>query len=409
MSVSLISRSADLSALVNQKGYNVHIRGAYLVVKGIPYLTESGEIEQADIVTSLDLEGDKVIPPSDHTVWWTGKMPHTATGESMESYLVCTRWDEGYTLDEGIIVYMQWSRKPKKKDGSYGYVNYCEKIETYANEVGSHAEIRYPSILDITRLGVAPDIPVKTRFKYPNTASYRNGTRGIEKRIEDEIVAVVGVGGSGSYLVDILMKTEIKELHMYDDDVLQQHNAFRMAGAAKIEELGGTTLKVDWHQQRYIPVREKGVYAHRQALGSDAKERLANCTTVFIAVDNLSRRRDIQKACEDLGVLHISVGIGVEIEGRNNDQLGGMVKVETLFNANSNCLDAGDINNSVDVDDGVYGNIQTAELNMLSAAIAIVEWKGRRHIYRSDRTTVGSSVIYTTSSGTMETVRMERD
>ena len=53
------------------------------------------------------------------------------------------------------------------------------------------------------------------------------GSGGIENRIEDEIVAVIGVGGSGSYLVDVLMKTDIQELHMYDGDVLKQHNAFR--------------------------------------------------------------------------------------------------------------------------------------------------------------------------------------
>ena len=129
-------------------------------------------------------------------------------------------------------------------------------------------------------------MPSRTRFKYLNTGAYRGGIKGIENRIENEIVAVIGVGGSGSYLVDILMKTDIQVLHMYDGDVLKQHNAFRIAGAARIEELRGNTAKVRWHRERYIPVREEGVHAHARSIDEGAAEELARFTTVFIRWTN---------------------------------------------------------------------------------------------------------------------------
>ncbi len=399
MSNSLISRNSDLSALV-KVGYRVKIRGAYLLVEGIPYIKQNGDIGTGTIVTSLELADDETRPPGDHTVWWTGGTPHWASGESMESYLSCGKWDTGYELGEGIMVYMRWSRKPKNEGGNRGYRDYQEKIETYVEEVGGEAEAKRPGILEAAKAGGDPEVESKTRFKYIDTNTYRNGTRGIEQRIEDEVVAVIGVGGSGSYLVDILAKTNIKELHLYDDDVVEQHNAFRIAGAARIEELGSGRSKVKWHQERYAAVREDGIYAYQKRIDDQTLQDIDRFTTVFIAVDKLNTRRKIQNRCNELGVLHISVGIGLEVEGDKNDQIGGMVKVETQYNSEERRgTDHGNEGKREEGVENIYGNIQTSELNMLVAALAITEWKVKKGIYRNEREVGIDSVIYSVSTG----------
>ena len=399
MSNSLISRNSDLSALV-QVGYRVKIHGAYLLVEGIPYVKQNGDIGTGTIVTSLELAYDETRPPGDHTVWWTGETPHWASGESMESYLSCGKWDTGCELGEGIMVYMQWSRKPKSEGGNRGYRDYQEKIETYVEEVGGEAEAKRPGILAAARAGGDPEVESKTRFKYIDTNTYRNGTRGIEQRIEDEVVAVIGVGGTGSYLVDILAKTNIKELHLYDDDVMEQHNAFRIAGAARIEELGSGKSKVEWHQERYAAVREEGIYVYVKRIDDETLKDLARCTTVFIAVDCLKSRRNIQSKCNEMGVLHVSVGIGLEIEGENNDQIGGMVKVETQYRPKEVGIEEKGIRDREgEQANQVYGNVQTAELNMLGAALAITEWKAIRNVYRNERKNGIDSILYSVSTG----------
>ena len=409
MSNLLISRNKDLSALV-EAGYRVKIRGAYLIVEGIPYVAENGEIKKADIVTNLELSGEETeqvtIPPRSHTVWWTGGMPHTADGESMESHLSHRKWSEGRDIGAGITVYMVWSRKPKEGGKKRRYIDYREKIETYVLEVSGPAEAKQPGCLKAARLGWDPEVDSHSRFVYMDTNPYRNGTKGIEKRIEEEVVAVIGVGGSGSYLVDILVKTNIKELHLYDDDVMEVHNAFRVAGAARVGELGCGKSKVDWHAERYKEVRKEGLYVHHMKIDDEGLEGLKACTTVFIAVDNLKSRRTIQKACSEMGVLHVSVGIGLEIEGENNDQIGGNVKVETDYHA-GRYVDTEDAHvvkpDEEKEDDGiaaVYGsNIQTAELNMLGAALAITEWKAKRGIYRDERDKGIDSIIYSSTTG----------
>ncbi len=397
MSNSLISHNDDLSALV-KVGYRVKIRGAYLIVEGIPYVAECGGIKKADIVTSLELSENKTKPPSDHTVWWTGGVPYNADGESMEEYLCCGKWEDGYDIGEGVIVYMRWSRKPREGGATRGYTNYKEKIETYVSEVAGQAESKQPGILMTAKSGGDPEIESSTRFMYLNTSTYRDGTKGAEQNIEEEVVAVVGVGGSGSYLVDILAKTNIKELHLYDDDVMKQENAFRVAGAARVGELGSGKSKVEWHLERYSEVRKDGLYIHPVKIDGENVQCLKTCTTVFIAVDKLKTRRKIQRACGEMGILHISVGIGLEMEGERNNEIGGMLKVEIGYRV-ERPVEQED-RSLEDEEDDVYGsNIQTAELNMLGAALAITEWKAIRGVYRNERDGGIDRVIYSATTG----------
>ena len=102
-----------------------------------------------------------------------------------------------------------------------------------------------------------------------------------------------------------------------------------------------------------------------------------------------------------MDILHLSVGIGLDVEGANNDKIGGMVKVETNFDAGEprkevreNPSDA-----AGDVDDVYASNIQTAELNMLGAARAIAEWKAKRGIYRNERDEGNDETIYSVTTG----------
>ena len=403
MSSSLISLSDDLSTLV-ELGYCLQILGCYLLVDNIPYIKGDGNVARASIVSHLDIVEERTHAPNDHTVWWTGEMPHYEDGCSMENDLVCNKWDGRHEIGEGISVSMQWSRKPKEQGGARSYIDYREKVVTYVDFVAVPADAKFPGVLDAALAGADPVVvAANTRLKYPNTGAYRYGIKGIEERIEDEVVAVVGIGGSGSYIVDILMKTDVKEIHMYDDDVLKQHNAFRLAGAARTEEIHGTIPKVIWHKERYAPVRECGVHAYQQQLvPGQSTCQVSHYTTVFIAVDDLNHRRAIQRECELAGVLHIAVGIAVDIEGEHNDQLDGMVKVESQFRERKRETRTEEEPIDAENENYVYGNIQTAELNMLSAALAIVEWKTKKGIYRSYRKKDVDSVIYTTYDGAIE-------
>ena len=396
MSNSPIDRSPDLKALTDA-GYPLSCVAPTSSSRACPTSkTPREDLARADMVMGIEFPDGTATPPGDHTVWWTGKLPFRANGSSMKKYLSCGAWPEGHGLGEGLTAYMQWSRKLVANGKKRAYVDYEEKVTTYIAEVAGQADIRHPGVLEAAKTGEAPTITLNSRFKYVDTNTYRYGLKGIEERIEDEIVAIVGVGGTGSYLMDILAKTNVKELHLFDEDVLKQHNAFRMCGAARIEELGGSCAKVDWYRRTYSAIREEGIHVHTEELTGDCKDILAKFTTVFIAVDDLTVRRDLQAACNELGIYHVSVGIGVEVEGESNDQLGGNVKVETAFRPrhprpSQPPPDEGP--------DQAYGIVQTAELNMLGAALAVLEWKAKVGIYRNDRPHDMDTVLVSASTG----------
>ena len=50
-------------------------------------------------------------------------------------------------------------------------------------------------------------------------------------------VAIIGLGGTGSYILDMLAKTPVSEIHLFDGDDFLTHNAFRSPGAASLDDL----------------------------------------------------------------------------------------------------------------------------------------------------------------------------
>ena len=311
-------------------------------------------------------------------------------------------------MGDGLTAYSRWSMKLRGRGTHRAYADHKEKIDTYVTEVGGQADALFPGSLAIAKDESLADLELQSRFKYLDMNVFRSGTRGIEQTISEDIVAVIGVGGSGSYLVDILAKTNIKELHLYDDDVLSYHNAFRVPGAAEASELTGQVKKVHWLMNQYAPVREEGIHAHPKQISGENLTELGRCTMVFIAVDHLDVRRAIQAQCSALGIPHIAVGLGVEVEGEANSQLGGMVKVEILHIPRSlSDADRQEYLPQADADD-MYGNIQTAELNMLSAALAIIEWKAMRGFYVNDRSADIDSQVYVIPTGRINTKRKRK-
>ena len=71
----------------------------------------------------------------------------------------------------------------------------------------------------------------KKVFKYPDANSNRAGISDLNMKFEGQKIAIIGIGGTGSYILDLIAKTNVAEIHIYDGDVFQLHNAFRAPGA----------------------------------------------------------------------------------------------------------------------------------------------------------------------------------
>ncbi len=84
----------------------------------------------------------------------------------------------------------------------------------------------------------------------------------MNEKLDGERVAIVGLGGTGSYILDFVAKTRVSEIHVFDHDTFFTHNAFRGPGAPSIEELNAAPLKVDRFVAMYSLMHRKGIVAH---------------------------------------------------------------------------------------------------------------------------------------------------
>ena len=73
------------------------------------------------------------------------------------------------------------------------------------------------------------------------------------QRLVQTRVAIVGVGGTGSFVLDHVAKTLVREIHLFDNDIFELHNAFRAPGAAAGAAFG--TTNVSYFAAMYAPMR----------------------------------------------------------------------------------------------------------------------------------------------------------
>jgi hypothetical protein len=355
-----ISRSRDLQRLVDE-GYEIEIREGYLLLHEVPYLDAEGTVRRGTLASPLELSGDETVSPvADHTVHFTGDHPHDESGRAID--IVASG---GKHLLEGVVSKHLFSRKPPA-----GYPDYHQKMTTYVGILSGPAQSVDSSATAITHGVVATD--EGSVFEFQETASSRAGVSVATGRLRGLRVAIVGLGGSGAYILDLVAKTPVAEIHLYDGDVLLQHNAFRSPGAASIADLRAKPYKVDYYRDRYSSMR-RHVVGHAVYVDETNVDELAEMDFVFVAVDRGCARRLIVERLQAAGVPLVDVGMGVWMA---DDALGGQVR--TTASTAEKADHVWERVSFADEDDDANryrDNIQIADLNMLNAALAVIKWK----------------------------------
>lgn len=363
MSQQLINHSPDLQRL-RDEGYDIEIKSSYLLVKHIPYVNVRKEIASATLVSELSLTGDVTTTPNTHVVYFIGEYPCTKEGIEIDQI----RHQSGQQqLAPDIVVYHSFSSKP-----SNGYSDYYEKMTTYATIVSSPAQSIDPSVTAKTFPVVEAD-DEESVFNYIDTASSRAGIAVVTKKLERGRIGIVGLGGTGSYVLDLLAKTPVKEIHLYDGDRFLQHNAFRSPGAPSIDELRTCSQKVSYFADRYSKMR-KGIVGHSYYIDASNVEELAHMGFVFLCLDKGVVKRLIVDMLEECGVAFIDVGMGLNVV---DDALQGILRVTTSTGeSRKQGRGKGRISFADGDDHNDYArNIQIADLNAFNAALAVIKWK----------------------------------
>ncbi len=369
MSRELISRSPDLKRL-RDEGYFIQIRGGLLVMREVPYVDSQRRVRMGSLISSLTLSGDVTRAPDTHVVHFDGEYPCRADGTPIKEISHATT---NFDLGHGVKAKHAFSSKPAN-----GYTDYYHKMTTYAAILCGPATALKPAATP--RTFSVPEDEENSVFNYAEAASDRAGIGALSDRLAMEKVAIIGLGGTGSYVLDLVAKTPVREIRLFDDDEFLQHNAFRAPGAPSIDQLRDAPKKVDYLKEIYSKMH-RGIIAHAVAIGPTTVHLLDGVTFAFICIHGGEAKRVAAEKLEALGVPFIDVGMGLEVV---DGSLGGIVRVTTSTPEKREHVYQGRLSfGAPEADDDVYAsNIQVADLNALNATLAVIKWKKLRGFYR---------------------------
>ncbi len=368
MSRELISRSPDLKRL-RDEGYFIQIRGGLLVVREVPYVDSQRRVRMGSLVSSLALAGDVTRPPDTHVVHFDGEYPCRADGTPINEISHATA---SFDLGHGVKAKHAFSSKPGN-----GYTDYYHKMTTYAAILCGPATVLKPDATP--RTFSVPEDEENSAFNYAETASDRAGIGALSDRLATEKVAIIGLGGTGSYVLDLVAKAPVREIRLFDDDEFLQHNAFRAPGAPSIDQLRDAPKKVDYLKDIYSKMH-RGINAHAVAIGPANVNLLDGITFAFICIHGDEAKRVAVEKLEALGVPFIDVGMGLEVVDRS---LGGIVRVTTIYSEKREHVHQGRVSfGAAEAADVYASDIQVADLNALNATLAVIKWKKLRGFYR---------------------------
>ena len=200
--------------------------------------------------------------------------------------------------------------------------------------------------------------PSDSPFKVRDTLTSRAEIGDLSAKFKDDIVAVIGVGGTGSYLLDFLVKTPVKEIRAFDPDRFFVHNAFRSPGRLDIEEIG--KRKAEIYQARYDSFRHR-LSVTPKHIDASCSGDLDGVTFAFVSVDKGSSRAGIFDLLISRGIPFIDVGMGLD---RKRGPIDGMLRVNYYPPERAAELRDRGLAPLFDDPDDIYrNNIQIGELN----------------------------------------------
>jgi hypothetical protein len=371
MSASQIAHDPSISPLIEQ-GYEVAVRNGHLLVLNIPYVDSAKTVRRGVLVCNLGATSSPLGPPPHHQAWFVGEIPCFASGQPMEA-LISQRGP--IPLWSGFTACVYFSNKPQ---GLSQFATYADKMLHYIGIIEAQAGVIEDGVTARTRKSFtfmeSPSV-----FKYQDMASVRASIMAVTDKLRSEQIGIVGLGGTGSYILDLVAKTPAEEIHLFDGDGFETHNAFRAPGAASTEDLERKLAKVEYFAERYAPMRN-GIVSHVCRITNDNLSLLDDLDFVFVAVDSGPSRRLICEYLQSRGIPFIDVGMDLQL---NQDAIGlhGMFRV-TLSTPEQHkhffeCVPTFD-----DQGEDLYrSNIQVADMNMCNAAHAVICWKQYRCFY----------------------------
>jgi ThiF family len=355
-------------------GLRITVRDSYLLLHDVPVVDSQQRLQLGTLISTLIYTDTQVTPPATHQVWFDGPFPCFSGGGAMEQ-LRCSDVPGGM-VGPGVPAQFYFSNKP---DGWTGYQTHFDQLMHYWRIITDQARVLDPNCTRPVGCGSASVAPTSGPFKYPDACSARGRFSMASDRLSKIRVAIVGLGGTGAYVLDQVAKTPVREIHLFDGDTFELHNAFRAPGAA--DESDFSAPKVAYYAQKYGAMHT-GIVPHQAYVTAVNIALLSQFDFVFVCVDDGPARREICTYLIERRIPFIDCGMDLSMSAAH--QIFGTCRVTLATPANNQHFferaptmpEAGD---------ALYeANIQIADANALNAQLAVMRWKQHFGFYAMD-------------------------
>jgi hypothetical protein len=382
----LASRNPFVEDLEEQ-GYHLDFVNGYFVVYGIPYLDVSGALQHGDWATPVDLRDGVLDPPTNHQSWFRGSRPHDCNGRELR----LGGGPDQVTVAERFITNFSFSFKLTEGGQMRPYRSFEEKVLTYLDAITSPAMAAFEEATPLRAIETKA-AEQGSPLRIPDTLSAKYNINDISFLLKGRRVAIIGLGGTGSYILDFISRSHLEQITLFDDDKIHVHTIFRQPGFIR-RAIG--RLKVDALAEQYgnwhagiVPVPER--------ITDDNIDQLRAFDFVFISVDDGATRIAIADwlSANDIPFVDCGMGLNRSVIGLN-----GVIRITGVDRAAFDRTTGTRFLPGKNLEGGEYRKqAQIAELNALNAVFAVIRFK--QHFGLLER--LDDAVSYTLETASLE-------
>lgn len=333
-----------------RRGWTVGVHHDRIAVSEVPYRKKDGEAGRCQIAVEIEDDGLTMRAPehggANHAARLIGVSDgcaYQSSGEPVGNVL----WTDG--INECVI-------SIKRDDGEY--LNAWHALSVYTSRVAGE-------------VGIEGREQVERVFEFEIAGEDSRDMRIWRDQVRRQRIGIVGLGGVGLWILDLMSKTDVSEIVIWDGDEIEGRNLLRAPGWAGQDAIGKN--KAQFFGEHYQRMRMGITIYPEYWQPYNAMDVLGELDFVFVAVDKTDTRTTLCEILEQIGIPFIDVGMGIELrQGR----VGGSCQV-FFSGEDPGRRRIGIPTAEGEREDGYY-ELQLADLGALNAALAVATW--RRHI-----------------------------
>ena len=347
---SLARREAE------RRGWIIERRDLEIGAVGVPCFVTPNTAGRCHIWVGIGPNSDELTANHD----WQQNAPHTANVRGLSHGRLYDR--SGNELTNGVIGRAQTSLVLSIKLKGREYEDAWEALNNYVKQIYALFLGRSASREEAAPRPYAFDV---LGDQLPEAVDWRG-------LVAQEGVTIVGLGGVGAWIADLVLKADPREVHGWDYDCIEPKNILRMPGGLDPSAWIGRP-KADWFQETYSLIHTN-VHGHNvKVLPGNVQEVIAGTTFAFVAVDDAHDRMMVCDALASAGVPFVVVGLSPV---RKDKRVRVSMRTVTAHVGTSSWRNAIPQVGQAGQDD--YGSLDLPDVYAMAAGWAIQSWRKMR-------------------------------